>query len=167
MLTEYATLNGQQLTGEIDQTIKAELGVQDKTKLPSPDQDNILKNSLNSFFLMNNLEKIYIALLENDTEKAEGNIKDLSTKINTLAKTFEEDNQSEATLKSIKTFALALQASLAKTYYIAPSYLTQLEKIANRCDYLATLSSDPQTADEAQTQWEIFTASLPEPLQLK
>jgi hypothetical protein len=166
MLSE-SSFSGQSLTGEVDETIKAELGVQNEIKLPSPDQDRILKNNLNSFFLMNNLEKIYIALLENNKEKADSNIKDLSTKINTLAKTFDEDSQSEATLESIKTFALALQASLEKTYYIAPSYLTQLEKIAHRCEYLATLSSEQQSVEEAQAQWDLFVTTLPETLQLK
>jgi hypothetical protein len=167
MFLDYDSLSGQLLTGEIDETIKSALGIENEINLPSPDQDQILKNSLNSFFLMNNLEKIYLALLEHNPEKAEGTIKDLSTKMNTLAKTFDEEDQSEATLASIQTFALALQTRLATTYYIAPSYLTQLEKIANRCAYLATLSSEKTTPDEAQTQRETFITSLPEELQLK
>jgi hypothetical protein len=166
MLSTYPSLE-QISTGEVNESVKAELGVQNETKLPSPDQDNVLKNSLNSFFLMNNLEKIYIALLEQNKEKAESHIKDLAVKINSVAKAFGEEHQSEATLEGIKTFILALHKKLGETYYIAPSYLAQLEKVANRCTSLATLSPGPQTADEAQAQWEIFVATLPANLQLK
>jgi hypothetical protein len=90
--------------------------------------------------LTNNFEKILKATLENDDTKLNESIKDLANKINALTKSFDLDAKASATLASIKTTALSIKTTFEKDYYIAPSQLTQLEKIANRCDYLSTLS---------------------------
>jgi gas vesicle protein len=91
---------------------------------------------------MNNIEKILKSTLENNEEKINESIKDLANKINSIATAFGLDNKSENTLTSIKETALQLKSSLASQYYIAPSQLQQLEKIANRCDYISTHISE-------------------------
>jgi hypothetical protein len=124
---------------EINEEIKADLGLENEKQIPSPDQNTILKNNLNSFFLMNNFEKMMKATLENKADKKAEAIADLATKVNTLAKAFGYAEQSLTDLSSIKSFTLTLQSLLTDTYYIAPSYLSQLEKIVNWCEYLLNL----------------------------
>jgi hypothetical protein len=131
---------GNTTTGPINENIKSELGLGEEIKLPTPNQNDALKNNLNSFFLTNNFEKIVKATLKNDDTKFNESLKDLANKINTLTKTFGLENKAIANLSNIKETTLLLKTHLQQSYYIAPSQLTQLEKIANRCDYLSTLS---------------------------
>jgi hypothetical protein len=167
----FADTTGVQFSsGEVNEEIKSDLGLQNEKKIPSPDQNSVLKTALNSFFLMNNVEKIAKATLENNTEKAEEYTKELSSKVHTIAASFGVDKESSATFASIKKFSSELKNTLSETYFIAPSYLTQLEKIADRCDYLTLLapirtSTGASATLQADLQRESLKSTLPAHLQ--
>jgi hypothetical protein len=142
--------------------VKIDLGLENERKVPTPDQNDVLTNTLNSFFLMNNFEKIYIALLENNTAQQNKSLSDLAEKINLLAKSFNLEMEASADFTSIQSLLSNLKNTFETKYYIAPSQLSQLEKIAHRCKYLTNLSS-PETI----LPREEFKNTLPEQLKLK
>ena len=161
-ITEIITPNIEDNTNnqQVNDEIKSELGLGNETKIPTPAQSEVLRTSLNSFFLMNNFEKITKAVWENNETKTQEGIKDLSNKINTLLKTLNLDTKTITSLSDIKQTSLFIKNYLEENYYIAPSQLQQLEKIAHRCDYLASL----QTNETEQTTQELrdnFKTSLP------
>jgi len=142
--------------------IWSELGIGNNTKLPSKTQNEIIKNSLNTFFLMNNIEKIVKTTLENNEEKANESIKDLANKINSITSSFGFDKRADNTLSSIKEISLQVKSFLASQYYIAPSQLQQLETIANRCDYISThIQKDWISSEQSQQERENLKSSLP------
>jgi hypothetical protein len=123
------------------------------------------------------MEKIYKALLGQDTFKLTEGSKDLADKLVTLAGAFGEEVNSSYELSEIRTVALALKEQLETKYYIAPSYLLQLEKIAHWCEYFQeiaqTFTGQPFTGQEVEhsagdvdTQRNEFQANLPSALKL-
>lgn len=124
-------------TWSIDTSISTELWiVDDWQQVPSVDQMQSLRSSLNSFFLMNLFESIY------SQDKASENISRLADRINAIAASFGYDDRASADLSSIKNVTLTLKNKLEKDRYISPSYIFQLEKLAKRCDELQNPSSD-------------------------
>jgi hypothetical protein len=157
----FESTTGQQTNDTINEEIKSDLGLGHETKIPTPTQNELLKTTVNSFFLTNNFEKIYNSLLENDETKLKENSKNLATKLNALAKSFAIETSTSTELTDLASFALEIKTTLETIYYIAPSDLSQLEKIAHRCEYLTNLS--PETALSRSD----FTNQLPASLQLK
>lgn len=160
--TEFAS--GNISTGTYEE-ISSELGIQDSTKVPSKQQNEALNLTLNSFFLMNNLEKITKALRENNEAKFNEALTDLSTNITTLSKLFSLEIATPKTLSNIKESALQLKNTLTENYYIVPTQKDQLQIIANRCDYL---SQDTEkiwlSKEESQQQRNDLKSHLPSQL---
>jgi hypothetical protein len=128
---------------DIDEKIKSDLvsdiGLENEKKIPTPDQNEVLKNLLNSFFLLNNFESIYTATLKNDAANIQDGLQSLATKMNTLSESFSLSQTTTPELDAIKEMATTLKDALAEKYYIPASQLNQLTKIANRCEYLKAL----------------------------
>lgn len=101
-------------------------------KIPTENQSQILKSNLNSFFLTNTFEDIYMM------EKRQQWILNLAEHINNIAISFWYTDHANADLSSIKTVIHSLKQKLQQDRYIAPSYLSQLDKISNRCDELSS-----------------------------
>ena len=140
------------VVGEIDENISAELGiVEDSQKVPSTDQMQSLKTNLNSFFLMNLFESIY------NGDKVDQNISKFAGRINAVASSFGYADRASSELSSIKSTTLSLKDKLEKDWYISPSYILQLEKVARWCDELANPSKD---------NWEELSWNLPINLRL-
>ncbi|MDR3169059.1 MAG: hypothetical protein LBU27_04810 [Candidatus Peribacteria bacterium] len=135
-------------------------------KLPSHQQTEVLKTSLNSFFLMNTLEKFVIATREGQSEKRAEALTSLATKINAIATAFDKE-LTATSLADIRDLAHTLKTELSTEYYLAPSYLAQFEKLGNWCAYLATLSEMGLSGAAVQTEWETLKANLPETLQMR
>jgi hypothetical protein len=135
-------------------------------KLPTHQQTEVFKTSLNSFFLMNTFEKFVLATREGQSEKRTEALASIATKINAIAAAFGKDTTA-ANLAEIRDLALTLKTELSAEYYLAPSYLTQFEKLGNRCTYLAALSETGLSGAVAQTEWETLKANLPETLQMR
>jgi hypothetical protein len=147
--------------------LKADLGLSGAHyKLPTPQQTDVLKTSLNSFFLINTFEKFVVATREGHPTKRTEALTELTIKINAIAIAFEKE-QKATTLAEIKDLAHTLKTDLSTEYYLSPSYLVQLEKLANWCSYLASLSEIGLSTSLAQEKWEIFKSQLPETLQMK
>lgn len=139
----------------IDENISQELWINaDSQQVPSESQMQSLKQNLNSFFLMNIFESIYTK------EKSEQSISQLAERVNSVASSFGYSSHSESDLNNIKWLALTLQSELEKDWYIAPSYLLQLQKIANWCDKLM------QNAEDNNQSWNDFVSDLPINLRL-
>lgn len=140
------------ITWDIDESISAQLWItSDEQQVPSPDQMQSLRTNLNSFFLMNLFESIY------NWDKVEQNIWKFAERINSLATSFGYSDRASASLSNIKEVTLALKSKLEKDWYISPSYILQLEKIARWCDELANPTQD---------DWESLKSDLPINLRL-
>jgi hypothetical protein len=110
-----------------------------------------LKTNLNSFFLMNIFESIY------NQDKVDQNISKFAERINTISSRFGYLYRAGPDLSSIKSTIYTLKSQLEKDYYISPSDVLQLEKVANWCDEL----KNPSKSD-----WESLKSDLPMNLRL-
>jgi hypothetical protein len=110
-----------------------------------------LKANLNSFFLMNLFEGIYT---QNKTDQ---NISRFADRVNSISSAFGYSYRASSDLSSIKSTVQTLKSQLEKDYYISPSDVLQLEKIANWCDEL----KNPSKSD-----WESLKSDLPVNLKL-
>jgi len=138
---------------EINEDITAQLWLssQDSLKVPTTSQMQTLKTNLNSFFLMNTFESIYT------NDRVAQNISKLADRINSISSTFGYSYRASADLSNIKTTIQSLKSQLEKDYYISPSDISQLERVANWCDEL----QNPSKPD-----WESLKADLPVSLKL-
>ena len=138
---------------EINEDITAQLWLssEDSQKVPSTTQMQTLKTNLNSFFLMNTFESIY------NNDRAAQNISRLADRINSISSSFWYSYRASSDLSSIKSTTQSLKSELEKDYYISPSYILQLEKVANWCDEL----KNPSKSD-----WESLKSNLPTYLRL-
>ena len=140
------------ITSEIDETISLELWIEkDSHQVPSTDQMDSLKTNINSFFLMNIFESIY------KQDKVDQNISKFANRINAIASSFGYSDRASSDLSSIKTTILTLKDKLENDWYISPSYVLQLEKVARWCDELANPTRD---------SWEELNWNLPINLRL-
>ena len=94
---------------------------------------------------MNTFESIY------NNDRAAQNISRLADRINSISYRASSD------LSSVKSTTQSLKSELEKDYYISPSYILQLEKVANWCDEL----KNPSKSD-----WESLKSNLPTYLRL-
>ena len=138
---------------EIDENITSQLWLssEGEQKVPATNQMETLKTNLNSFFLMNTFESIYN---QEDTSK---NISKFADRINSISATFGYSYRASSDLSSIKTTIQTLKTQLEKDRYISPSYILQMEKVANWCDEL----KNPSKSD-----WESLKSNLPTYLRL-
>jgi hypothetical protein len=138
---------------EINEDITAQLWLssEDSQKVPSTTQMQTLKTNLNSFFLMNTFESIY------NNDRVAQNISRLADRINSISSSFWYSYRASSDLSSIKSTTQSLKSELEKDYYISPSYILQLEKVANWCDEL----KNPSKSD-----WESLKSNLPTYLRL-
>ena len=111
----------------------------------------VLTTNLNSFFLTNIFEGIYKG------DKVDQNISKLADRINAISSTFGYSTRASSDLSSIKSTVQSLKSQLEKDRYISPSYLLQLEKVANWCDEL----KNPSKPD-----WDSLKSNLPINLRL-
>lgn len=141
------------VTEEIDENITQQLWLssEDEQKVPSTDQMQSLKTNLNSFFLMNLFESIY------NWDKVNQNISKFADRVNAVAKSFGYSDRADADLSDIKNTILTLKDKLEKDWYISPSYILQMEKVARWCDELKNPS---------QSDWESLSSNLPINLRL-
>ncbi len=139
--------------GIIDENITLQLWLssEDGQKVPTESQMQTLKTNLNSFFLMNIFESIY------NQDSADQNISKFANRINSISSTFGYSYRSSSDLSSIKSTIQSLKSQLEGDYYISPSDILQLEKIANWCDEL----QNPSRSD-----WDSLMADLPINLRL-
>ena len=137
---------------EIDENIASDLWlVSQWQQVPSTDQMQVLTTNLNSFFLTNIFEGIYKG------DKVDQNIWKLADRINVISSTFGYSTRASSDLSSIKSTVQSLKSQLEKDRYISPSYLLQLEKVANWCDEL----KNPSKPD-----WDSLKSDLPINLRL-
>lgn len=130
-------ISNDSITWAVDTSISAELWIpEDEQQVPTVEQMQSLRSSLNSFFLMNLFESIY------KQDKPEENISRIADRINAIAIAFGYSDRADADLSSIKNTTLSIKWKLEKDRYISPSYIFQLEKLAKRCDELQNPSSD-------------------------
>ena len=137
----------------IDEDITAQLwlSLEDDQKVPTTTQMQTLKTNLNSFFLMNIFESIY------SQDKVNQNISKLADRVNSISSTFGYSYRASSDLSSIKSNIQNLKSQLEKDWYISPSYILQMEKVANWCDEL----KNPSKSD-----WESLKSDLPLNLRL-
>ena len=137
---------------EIDENIASDLWlVSQWQQVPSTDKMQVLTTNLNSFFLTNIFEGIYKG------DKVDQNIWKLADRINVISSTFGYSTRASSDLSSIKSTVQSLKSQLEKDRYISPSYLLQLEKVANWCDEL----KNPSKPD-----WDSLKSNLPINLRL-
>lgn len=144
------------ITWTINEEISSELWLAtDWLQVPSADQLQSLKTNINSFFLMNLFESIYVDNVS--TSK-------FAERINAISSSFGYSDRASSDLSSIKNLTLTLKSKLQQERYIAPSYIQQLEKVANWCDELA--SHSVVEWETLYDQRENLKANLPAHLQL-
>lgn len=150
-------------TWKIDyENISSELGIKDSIKIPSKEQNEALKQNLNSFFLMSSIEKLTKASLENNEAKINESLSNLSNKLNTISNSFSLEISSPKTLSGIKDTALQLKKELKENFYIVPSQLEQLQIIANRCEYISqNIEKLWISNEESKQKWEEIKINLP------
>ena len=141
------------VTEEIDENVAAQLWLssEDEQKVPATDQMQSLKTNLNSFFLMSLFENIY------NGDKVDQNISKFADRINAVAKSFGYPDRTSSDLTDIKNTILTLKDKLEKDWYVSPSYILQMEKVARWCDELKNPS---------QPDWESLSSNLPINLRL-
>ena len=138
---------------EIDEDITLQLWLSSENdqKVPSETQMKTLRTDLNTFFLMNIFEEIY------NQENVSKNISNFANHINSVSSAFGYSYKASSDLSSIKSTIQTLKSELEKDRYISPSYIHQLEKLANWCDELKNPS---------KTDWESLKSDLPTSLKL-
>lgn len=140
------------ISWEIDENIALDLWLSSAWQhVPSESQMQNLKTNLNSFFLMNIFESIY------SNDKADQNISRLADRINSIASNFWYSDRASSDLMSIKNVALSLKDKLEKDRYISPSYILQIEKVANWCNELN---------NQSKSDWNSLKSDLPINLRL-
>jgi len=141
------------LTEEIDENITSQLWLlsEDGPKVPTTDQMQLLKTNLNGFFLMNIFEAIY------NGDKVNQNISKFADRMNAVASSFGYSDRASSDLMDIKDTILTLKNKLEKDWYVSPSYILQMEKVARWCDELM---------DPSQSDWESLNSNLPVNLRL-
>jgi hypothetical protein len=127
------------------------LSSEDAQKVPNTTQMQILKTNLNSFFLMDLFESIY------KHDNTDQNISKFANRINSIASNFGYSDRANADLLSIKVTIQTLKNKLENDWYISPSYILQMDKVANRCDELKNPS---------KSAWESLQSDLPLNLRL-
>jgi hypothetical protein len=100
---------------------------------------------------MNIFESVY------KQDNVSQNVSRLADRINTVSASFGYSNRASSDLSSIKSTIYTLKSQLEKDRYISPSYILQLEKVANWCDEL----KNPSKPD-----WESLKSDLPINLRL-
>ena len=138
---------------EIDENITSQLWLtsENDQKVPTTDQMQTLKTNLNSFFLMNIFESIY------NNDRADQNISKFADRINAISSSFGYSYRASSALSSIKSTIQTLKSQFEKDRYISPSYVLQLQKVANWCDEL----QNPSKPD-----WDSLKSDLPVNLRL-
>ncbi len=138
---------------EIDEDITSQLWLlsDNDKKVPSETQMKTLRTDLNTFFLMNIFEEIY------NQENVSKNISNFANHINSVSSAFGYSYKASSDLSSIKSTIQTLKSELEKDRYVSPSYILQLEKVANWCDEL----KNPSKSD-----WESLKSDLPINLRL-
>jgi hypothetical protein len=111
----------------------------------------LLKTNLNGFFLMNIFEAIY------NGDKVNQNISKFADRMNAVASSFGYSDRASSDLMDIKDTILTLKNKLEKDWYVSPSYILQMEKVARWCDELM---------DPSQSDWESLNSNLPVNLRL-
>lgn len=136
----------------IDEDITSQLWLSDSgQKVPTESQMQTLKTNLNTFFLMNTFESIYT------NDRADQNISKFADRINSISSAFGYSYRASSDLSNIKSTIQSLKSQLEKDYYISPSDILQLERVANWCDEL----KNPSKSD-----WESLKSDLPVSLRL-
>jgi len=136
----------------IDEDITSQLWLSDSgQKVPTESQMQTLKTNLNTFFLMNTFESIYT------NDRADQNISKFADRINSISSIFGYSYRASSDLSNIKSTIQTLKSQLEKDYYISPSDILQLERVANWCDEL----QNPSKSD-----WESLKSNLPTGLRL-
>ncbi len=87
MITSFEKETG--TIGNLDPKIVTQLGADSEKQLPTQDQQDQLLHSLNSFFLMNVLEKIALAKLQNSESQLQQATTILKNKLITIQKQFQ------------------------------------------------------------------------------
>jgi hypothetical protein len=100
---------------------------------------------------MNLFESIY------NQDKVNQNISKFADRINAIEKSFGYSDRADSSLSSIKDTILTLKSKLEKDWYISPSYILQMEKVARWCDELTNPSAE---------SWEDLNSDLPINLRL-
>jgi hypothetical protein len=100
---------------------------------------------------MNIFESIY------NQDKADQNISKFAERINAISSEFGYSYRAGSDLSSIKSTIQTLKSQLEKDRYISPSYVLQMQKVANWCDEL----KNPSKSD-----WESLKSNLPVNLRL-
>ena len=138
----------------IDENVTSQLwlSTEDEQKVPTTSQMQTLKTNMNSFFLMNMFESIY------NNDKVDQNISRFANRINAISSSFGYSYKASPDLSSIKSTVQTLKSQLEKDRYISPSYILQMEKVANWCDEL----KNPSKSD-----WDTLNKDLPINLRLK
>ncbi len=138
---------------EIDEDLTSQLWLssEESQQVPSTSQMQVLTTNLNSFFLMNIFESIY------NQDKADQNISKFAERINAISSEFGYSYRAGSDLSSIKSTIQTLKSQLEKDRYISPSYVLQMQKVANWCDEL----KNPSKSD-----WESLKSNLPVNLRL-
>jgi hypothetical protein len=111
----------------------------------------LLKTNLNGFFLMNIFEAIY------NGDKVNQNISKFADRMNAVASSFGYSDRASSDLMDIKDTILTLKNKLEKDWYVSPSYILQMEKVARWCDELKNPS---------QPDWDSLKSDLPINLRL-
>jgi hypothetical protein len=100
---------------------------------------------------MNIFESIY------NQDKADQNISKFAERINAISSEFGYSYRAGSDLSSIKSTIQTLKSQLENGRYISPSYVLQMQKVANWCDEL----KNPSKSD-----WESLKSNLPVNLRL-
>lgn len=121
-------------------------------QMPTQKQINSIKKNLNGFFLMNIFENIYTK------NKPEKNIEKFADRINSVSEAFGYSDRADLDLESIQSLINTLESKLQDDWYISPSYILQLQKLSNRCDYL--ISQADNQWEDLQSQRDSFVSNL-------
>jgi hypothetical protein len=108
--------------------------IADNKIVPNTEQMDVLKSNLNSFFLMNIFESAY------NKDNSSQSVSKLADRINAISSSLGYSTYASSDLTSIKNAVLALKGQIEKDWYISPSYILQMEKVANWCDELSNPS---------------------------
>lgn len=143
----------------VDQTKVAEdLGIADTLKIPTTDQSKTLYSLLDKSSLMWTLESLYKAQVMWDTKEYSFYVNNLSTKIQTLAKSFDV----KLSRDSLSSDISSLKVSLESNYHIPSTQLNNLVTLKNWITYIqwqvAWSASDNSQADQA---WTSLVNALP------
>lgn len=131
--------------------------------LPSQEQQDQLLHSLNPFFLMNTLESIALAKLQNAEDLLHRNTKELQNKLLRIQQAFALNPLSGTPGE----MAIQLSEELAEDYYIAPSQLYKLSQITQWRSYLMKLPKGTGNHEAALQERAKRKGELPESLLIK